>query len=176
MKYMFALLILTMTSAHAEFYRSVDENGNVTFSDQPSESSEQIELKQPTVYSPIEVTSPEPTTVEEAQVDETQAPAIPNYSVTIISPKSNEAFWSSGGTVQVNASVQPALSPEREDKIQFSLDGKAIGSAQTGLSTTIEGVERGSHILVATVIDKTGAVLTRSKSTLFHLHKRSVAQ
>ena len=40
-----SLLILFMPAGHADVYRSVDENGNIVYSDQPSEGAEKIEVK-----------------------------------------------------------------------------------------------------------------------------------
>ena len=75
----------------------------------------------------------------------------------------------------VSVELSPKLSSKREDHIIFSLDGKQVGKAQTSLSYDLVGVERGSHIVVASVIDKAGKVLKRSKSILFHIQRRSIA-
>jgi len=174
MKYIALVLLLAVMTAHAEFYRSIDEHGNVVYSDQPSDDAEKIELKGLSTYTPAPIEQAEP--IDEPELTDETELVIPEYQVAITSPKQNEAFWSNGGTVAVTVNVQPELSAERHDQLVFTLDGKPVGKAQSGLTITLEGVERGSHILVATVVDQNGKTLQRSKSTLFHLHKRSVAQ
>lgn len=172
MKYILFILFFVVITAQAEFYRSIDEHGNVVYSDQPSDNAEQIELKGLSTYTPTPI-------VEDAPITETKASTeqvVPEYQVSILAPKQNEAFWSSGGTVEVIANIQPELNAERQDRLLFTLDGNAVGEAQSDLTITLENVERGSHILVVTVVDNRGTVLQRSKSVLFHLHKRSVAQ
>jgi len=60
--------------------------------------------------------------------------------------------------------------------VQFKLDGKKVGEPQTGLSYTFQNIERGSHILTVSVVNKKGKVIKASKSVLFHMHRNSVAQ
>lgn len=175
MKYTVLFLFLVATTVHAEFYRSIDEHGNVVYSDQPSDNAEQIELKGLSTYTPTPIVEVESTIESDDGAEPTEI-AVPEYQVSISAPKQNEAFWSNGGTVDVVADVQPELSAERNDQLLFSLDGKPVGKAQSDLTITLENVERGSHILVVTVVDSQGKTLQRSKSVLFHLHKRSIAQ
>ncbi|MBE0438831.1 MAG: DUF4124 domain-containing protein [Gammaproteobacteria bacterium] len=168
------ILFFVAMTVDAEFYRSIDEQGNVVYSDQPSANSEQIELKELSTYTPAPIVEVEAVTdASEAQSTDID---VPDYQVSISSPKQNEAFWSNGGMVDVTVTVEPELSTQRNDQLLFLLDGKPIGQAQSDLTITLQNVERGSHILVVTVVDSQGEILQRSKSVLFHLHKRSIAQ
>lgn len=45
MRHLFILLVLFITSAQADIYRSQDQHGNLIFSDQPAVGAEQIELR-----------------------------------------------------------------------------------------------------------------------------------
>lgn len=174
MKYTPLILFFVAMTVHAEFYRSIDEHGNVEYSDQPSDNAKQIELKELSTYTPTPQVEVEAVTKSD-DVEPTEI-AVPDYQVSISSPEQNQAFWGNDGMVDVIASVQPELSAERNDQLLFSLDGKPIGQAQSDLTIRLENVERGSHILVVTVLDSQGEILQRSKSVLFHLHKRSIAQ
>ncbi|MDF1587873.1 MAG: DUF4124 domain-containing protein [Gammaproteobacteria bacterium] len=174
MKYIPLVLLFVAMTVHAAFYRSIDEYGNVVYSDQPSANSEQIELKELSTYTPTPIVEVE--AVTDANDAESTDIDVPDYQISISTPKQNEAFWSNGGTVDVTATVQPELSAERNDQLLFLLDGKPVGQAQSDLTIRLDNVERGSHILVVTVVDSQGKILQRSKSVLFHLHKRSIAQ
>ena len=171
MKFILLLLMFVAMTAQAVIYRSVDKHGNVRFSDQPDNNAEQIELKELPTYTPTPVT---PDVVEPEQVSETILP--PKYQINIISPKQNESIWENAGNVSVNVEVTPALNAERSDQLMLKLDGAQVGEPQIASSFTLTNIDRGSHVLVVSVVDKMGKVLRRSISVLFHLHRRSVAQ
>jgi hypothetical protein len=177
MRLLFFLSLFVATSVSAQLYRSIDAQGHITFSDQPDDNAEEVILNEPTIYTPPvipEVSIPSAEEVE-TEIEKTE-PEVPAYQVSIVSPTQNEAFWSNDGKVVVTASVTPELNMERGDKLQFTLDGKLVGSTQASLTHEIENVERGSHILMAIIVDKSGSQLARSQSRLFHVHKRSIAQ
>lgn len=161
-------------SAYAALYRSIDEYGNVSYSDMPSENAELIELKELSTYTP----TPIPTKVDvitEDIVELEQDLTPPNYKISIASPEQNESIWDGGGTVTIAVNISPALNSERADQIVFKLDGQRVGEPQSSTSFTLTNIDRGSHIVVASVVDKAGKVMKNSKSILFHIHRRSVA-
>ncbi|MDH5357203.1 MAG: DUF4124 domain-containing protein [Gammaproteobacteria bacterium] len=173
MKFALVLLMFIVMTAHAVVYRSTDRHGNVIFSDQPDDNAEQIELKKLPTYTPapIPVT---PDIIEPEQLLENVLP--PKYQIKIVSPKQNESIWENAGNVGVNVELTPELNTERGDQLMLKLDGVQIGEPQVASSFTLTNIDRGSHVLVVSVVDKMGKVLRRSVSVLFHLHRRSVAQ
>jgi hypothetical protein len=162
-------------SLQADIYRSIDRDGNVTFTDEPNNKAELIELEELPTYeaAPIPVlpaeAMPEP-------VEEDNDLKKPKYKISITSPEQNQSIWTGGGVLTASVSVQPELNVNRADKVQFKLDGKKVGEPQTGLSYTFQNIERGSHILTVSVVNKKGKVIKASKSVLFHMHRNSVAQ
>lgn len=168
---LFFLLLLTF-NVNAVIYRSVDDAGNIVYGDQPVKDGEEIELNVAPSYSAPELPAIEALdTIEQEQNSEL---AEPNYRISITSPEYDQSVWDNAGTVTVDVMIQPELSQERGDLIQFQLDGQKVGDAQSSTSFTLTNIDRGSHIVVASVIDKTGKVLKRSRSVLFHLHRRSL--
>lgn len=169
------LLLLLPFSLQADIYRSIDRDGNVTFTDEPNNKAELIELEELPTYeaAPIPVlpveAMPEP-------VEEDNDLKKPKYKISITSPEQNQSIWTGGGVLTASVSVQPELNVNRADKVQFKLDGKKVGEPQTGLSYTFQNIERGSHILTVSVVNKKGKVIKASKSVLFHMHRNSVAQ
>jgi hypothetical protein len=99
---------------------------------------------------------------------------VPNYTVSIVSPSQNEAIRANAGNITISSTITPALDTERADKLVFSLDDQLKSAAQDANSYTFTNVDRGSHIAVVSVVDKTGKVIKASKSILFHL-QRAVA-
>ncbi len=170
-QYLFLLLFLA-TSASAAVYRTVDADGNVVFSDVEEDASEQVTIDIAPSYSPPTIPDVELDS-EDKRSDDLNL-TTPNYLISITSPLQNETFQNPEN-IAVTAEINPKLSELRADKLLFKLDGKPVGASQTPLNTVLSGVERGSHILVVSVVDKSGKVLKTSKSVLFHVHRHSIA-
>jgi hypothetical protein len=170
MKYYTLLLLLLSFAINADVYRTIDKQGNVSFSDTASDNAEKIELQPSYTYNPPEIVDladdePSPDSVETA---------VPNYALVITSPSQNEALRENAGNITINSSITPELNIEREDKLIFSLDGQLKSEAQTASSYTFMNVDRGSHIAVVSVVDKTGKIIKSSKSLLFHVLRANV--
>ena len=170
MRYLTLILLFSATITSADVYRTVDEYGNIMFTDNPDGKAEKIEVETTSTYSPVAI----PQEQIEPELEQQEEFPVPNYRVTIVSPAQNESFWSNDGTVNVSVDVQPELSAERGDMLIFKLDGQDVGEPQSSPNLTLSNLDRGSHIIVASIIDNTGNVLKTSKSTLFHLQRRSL--
>lgn len=172
MKY-FLILILFLSAGiqAAGVYRTVDKNGNIIFSDVEEDNSEEVLIDIAPSYIPPPAA---PLIPEENAQKEEASDVIPKYQISISSPAQNETFQNPE-SITVTAVVTPELNGVRADKLLFKLDGKPVGDAQKETSVTITELERGSHILVVSVVDRTGKVMKKSKSTLFHVHRASVA-
>ncbi len=171
MKYGLLIILLVASIAQAQVYRTVDKNGNVIYSDIEDDNSEEVIIDIAPSYTAPEIL-PLQNLDEESLGNEI---AIPKYKIKIGSPVQNESFHNPE-SISVTASVSPMLTGIRADKLLFKLDGKAVGKASTSTSVTLKGIERGSHILVVSVVDKKGKVIKSSKSILFHVHRHSAAQ
>ncbi len=177
MKYWFLLLILTSATAFAEIYRWVDENGNTVYSDQPVDNAVQIDLPEPSVYTPViepqEVLSDPDDTIEETSAENEMPPA-PDYQLQIVSPQDDEALRANDGDLTVNIQIQPALNQERGDMIQMRMDGRPYGEPKTGLSFNLTNVDRGTHTLSAVVMNANGEEIAQSPTIKFHLQRNSI--
>ena len=174
MKYGLLLILLVASVTQAQVYRTVDKDGNIIYTDVPSDNAEEVVIDIAPSYTPI--ASP-PLVVEEPlpEISESESIDAPHYKLSITSPTQNQSFQNPE-TITVTVGVKPELSELRSDKLLFKLDGKSIGKPQISSSITLADLERGSHILVVSAVDKSGKVLKSSKSVLFHVHRRSVAQ
>lgn len=103
-------------------------------------------------------------------------PSIKSASPHLTSPEQNQNIWAGGGILTATVHVQPELNSQRAENVQFRLDGKKVDEAQTGLSYTFDNLDRDSHILALSVVDKKVKVLITSKSVLFHVHRKSTAK
>lgn len=171
MKYYTFLLLLVATLVQSDVYRSVDEYGNVIFSDTSSENAEKVELQEASSYTaPVIIDLPD----NEVQPSPLLDLPIPNYTVVISSPSQNETIRENSGNVIIGSTISPELNGERGDKLMFILDGNLKSSMQSGNSYTFTNVDRGSHIAKVSVVDKSGKPIKSSKSVFFHLQRATV--
>ena len=147
----------------AEVYRSVDENGNVVFTDQPSPDAELIEIDELQ-------TIPAPSS---GDFEYTPPPAKPRpkyTSVTITSPEHDLPIRNNSGNVTVTIATEPAL--RGSDELVLILDGKEIILGQA-TAKAFNAMDRGSHQLRAIIRDGSGRILQSSESVTFHLLRHS---
>ena len=165
------LLVALLVSGPAlaqQIYRSVDENGNVVFSDQPplpGQTAERVELGELNTAAPPPPKAPAPAAAP--------APApTPAPTVTITSP-ANEATIAMGpGNFSVSGRAEPPLGPG--ERLQLLMDGDAVGAPQASASWGLEGVLRGPHDLVIRRLASGGKVLAESDSVRVYVLRPSV--
>ncbi|MBS8241271.1 DUF4124 domain-containing protein [Marinobacter lipolyticus] len=162
------ILLIGAAPAFAEVYRNVDAQGNVTFSDEPSDGAEEVKVKPVTT-----VTLPKPADVQEPeqlrqQVEEEGAVY---QSVRILSPSDDQAFHSGSGDVAFRVTSQPAL--QEGHRYEVTLDGQPVG--QTASDTvTVRNVFRGTHEARVSIIDQNGVQVKSGDQITFTIHRPSV--
>lgn len=168
----FGLLALVATGAQAQVYKSVDEHGNVTYTDEASSGGEPVDVKPVTT-----VTLPKAEQVkafEERQKKEegSKQKASARYSrVAFNSPENDSAFHSGSGDMTFAVSSQPALRPG--DLFEVSLDGQPIGQNASG-QFPISNVFRGTHNASVRIVDKDGSIVQEGQTITFTIHRPSV--
>ncbi|MDT8453253.1 MAG: DUF4124 domain-containing protein [Gammaproteobacteria bacterium] len=169
MKYLLPLsfLLLIALPIQAEIYRSVDEDGNVIYSDQELPNSELI----PT---PTDNTVSMPKPEASAPAEEKKEKPTGNYhSFSIVSPDHNAVIRNNAGNITVNLSIDPPLKVGSGDYIRLYLDDEEQSSKLTSSSTQLSNIARGSHTLRAELRNASGKTL-KSASIQFHLKRISV--
>jgi hypothetical protein len=164
------LLVLMPQLVTAQIFRSVDEHGNVTFSDTPPNSgpSEQIEVRQTNrTPAPAVIESLEP--AADTAPEETAAGA---YSVAITSPENETTIAMGPGNFSVSAAVEPA--PGQGGLLQLFIDGSPSGEPQAGGTWSLTNVFRGAHDLTVAVVDSKGARLAESAAVRVYVLRPSV--
>lgn len=162
------IFLLVSSTSQAAIYKTVDSQGNVSYSDHYSTQSEQIQLP-PT---PTVRITPSPKTTSTIKSDKNQPTKATIYqSLEINEPKNDASIRNNAGDVTVSLSFQPELF--FGDIISISVDGKEVykGTAST---TTIGNIDRGTHTVRAVIFNNKGKPLISSKTFTFHLHKQSV--
>jgi len=175
------LLLANEAAAATKIYRTVDQNGNVVFTDVPPKSEQEgraVDLSQPNSFTPPEnqqqpglrAGAPAGDADGEAE-DEDTAAAGAYRSLRIVQPAADEPVRDNAGNVTVIAAVEPDL--HRRHELQLLLDGAV---RQSGRSPTfqLENVDRGTHTVEVRIVDENGNTVTASDPSVFHLQRRSV--
>lgn len=166
------MLLIPLGSAMAagEIYRHVDEDGNVTYSDEPiSDDSEAMELEPLPEVSLPDWKKGQHRTNREAQDGNSKQQA--SYqSVEITQPEHDSAFWHGGGLVVVRVQSQPSLKPGH--RYALEVDGKRIKQGRS-TSFSVKNMARGTHNLRVNVVNANGETVSSSDVTRFTLHRPS---
>lgn len=166
------LVALPSGAAQAgEIYRHVDEQGNVTYTDEPPEKdSKPVDLKPlPEVSIPASERSSRDRESQQEDADNVQEQAL-YKRVEIIEPGHDTAFWRGGGQVTIRARAEPKLA--RGHSYQLEFDGERRDTNRSG-TFSLKNVYRGTHTIVVHILDSTGKVITSSDTTRFTLHRPS---
>ncbi len=167
MKIISAILFLLFSSMPAlgTIYKTVDEQGNVVYTDvkPKNRSSEEVKLRPLT---PLQ-------TSDKQGVSSQASNSVPSrsliksasYSYFEIIDPANETTIRNSGNFSVTVRLKPRLKPSH--KVKLTMDGRTVGAPKRGLSFTLLNVDRGSHSLAAEVIDSQGSVVQSATSTVF---------
>ncbi len=164
------ILLLTAGVAMAEVYRRVDADGNVEFSDTPTDGAEVVQLKEPTIVpgSPVKQAG------EEAAPQPSGEAYAPYESISVVAPVDDDTLRNQA-SVGVDVLTVPELLVSLGHRVQLYVDGEPFGSPSGSPHFLLPAVDRGTHQLAAAVLDRDGAELIRSTTSTFHLLKNSVA-
>lgn len=151
-------LWLVSLTASAQIYKSVDENGVVTFSDVPpaanGDTKSSLVTPNPTNSMPA-VTA----RVPEAE-PKLSEPAVP-YALSISSPSNNATIPMGAGVFDVKADLSPPLSDG--EAMALYLDGQLVEPPQTDTVWTLTYVPRGEHTLQARRLSSSGETVSESE-------------
>ena len=170
MKYFFTLLCLLASAAYADVYRSVNEAGEIVFTDVPTEGSVRVELPPlSTVKPPEQSRASRPARPPGA---EEKGPAYLRFEVA--TPEHDASVWDNQGNIKLGVLLEPALQTRNGHKIQYYLDGQPYGIAEQSLVNHFKGLDRGTHTLGAAVVNAEGETVLSADPVTVHLHKASV--
>ena len=168
--YILAFTFITGSAQAADIYRHVDADGNVEYSDQPSEGASKVDVD------PINIDA-SPKLQPKAVVDlSPQSPdgGAPEYTALTITAPDNDTTLRNASEIGVTASLNPGLG--QSHRVRFLDNGKVIAPATRSMSLIITGLERGTHQLTAEVIDKNDQVVISSTPVSVHVHRASILQ
>ena len=168
----FALLILT-SPCSAEIYKSVDDEGNVTYGDRPTPNRDNQIVKPPPISTYSSTYRPPEKKTTSTQPRDTKQTKVTNYTQLVITqPQDDTAIRSNSGQVTIITKTTPPLDIQSGHKIEVTLDGEKAATSDNGM-VILESLSRGTHSLSVAIIDKNGKVLATSANQTFHLLRSS---
>jgi hypothetical protein len=162
--------LLAATTALAQAYRWVDDEGVVHYSDRPVEGAVRIELSEYSRNTGARLYTPRPD-IARNDTEQTADRAPVRYeSLSIASPGPEETLWNIEGTLNVTLALSPGLQNGHQVRVYF--DGKP--RMVSGSSFQIDQVYRGVHNVQAEVLDATGKLMIRSQPNRFYVQQNTV--
>lgn len=158
--------LLITSAASADVYRSVDESGNIIYSDKPSPDAEKIHIDE---VQTIEAPDTDP--FEYTPADSSAGTSI-YTKLAIVSPEDGATIRSNSGELTISSVSEPALDTAAGHQLVLVMDGNdvATGGPQFGL----ENVDRGTHSVSVAIKDENGAVVIQSNPVTFTIQRFAV--
>lgn len=164
-----ALLVFCPLAVHAEIYKRVLSDGTVVYSDEPHPDAEKISPP------PIQVIPPPPPAAETGKATrQRQTKARAYDAVSIASPSDDEVIWNNEGKLTVTVTVAPQLQVEQGHRLVLTMDGETTAGPSAGTTFALDEVARGTHVLRAEVLGRSGATLVASRPVTFHMKQHSI--
>ena len=163
--------MITLPS-HGAAYKWLDEEGNVVFGDSPPADRNTEEIKQV----PLNIyKSPPPTSTTSRTQSNTNNPSKATHytKLAILQPPDDMAIRSNSGQLTITLQIEPPLNNAAEHKIHIKLDGVKVAVTSSN-SATIDNIDRGTHTIIAELVDMHGKVLKSSPTHTFHLLRHSI--
>ncbi|WP_028886564.1 DUF4124 domain-containing protein [Teredinibacter turnerae] len=168
--------LITVAASAQTIYKSVDQYGNVTYSDEPpaNATAEKLELKPlnttpaitpaPTPNPPLVSPAPSPSPEPEATRPPKQASG---YGLRLVTPKSEQRFGPAEKTLTVVMLTQRKLEPGL--RFQVYIDGKVQETTDSNnVSIALSKALQGRRSVSAAVVDGAGNVIERTEErTIF---------
>lgn len=169
--------VLSAGNVAAQLYKSVDEEGNIVYSDTPTPGAEQLTPPPlSTVKSrpkPVNTPETEANAADEGGEEPAKKPPTKYTKFSIVQPKNDDTIWDNTGAVPVAIQLEPALDTENGHSIWVYVDGKAVVRKSQSLVQPLSNIDRGVHKIRAEIRDEKRKTLKRTKNVTVHLKRAS---
>lgn len=171
-----AVVLLAAPLSHAEVYKVVDAQGNVTYTDQPPDSNAKPEkLRELSIISP-QVAEPVGVPIESGVAPEAKEVSIrqlrrAHRDFAIVSPKPEEALWGTENQATVKWTTGAPLNAGMG--VAVFVDGVAQEPTNAPV-TILTGLDRGEHKVYAELWDDSGRKIATTPTVTFYIMQNSI--
>jgi len=173
MRILYFIALMFSLPVFAEVYKVVDNNGNITYTDQPQPDAKLVPPvnKMPRVQ-PEPIGKPEPAANPDAEgtQEAQQTPAFAGYTQAyILSPAHDQIIPNQQRNVIIQLGLQPQLQPGH--RVQFLSNGQPLGAPIGATAYQLEDLERGSYQIGAQIRSAEGKILLSLKPISIHVQR-----
>jgi len=171
MRTLLLCLLFITQAASAQVYTYIDAEGNRVFTDKPrSSNAERVTLAPSNT---AQISQPQPT-VRVAPPAAASKPTVHYQVLRILVPEPDASIHNGSGDMIVTLNSEPGLLPGHSYRLL--LDGEPQGETSRSPVFSLQHVDRGTHQLVAEIIDSAGLIVERTPAQPFHMHRMTLAQ
>ncbi len=167
------LLLATIVAAPAwsQIYKWVDDDGVINYTNLPPSNPKAKKLDLESVPVSVIETDKRGQRAVWAIKSEVSAAALAQpVSVTITSPQNEQTVFDNSGNVPVVVAVTGDVQPD--DRLVLRLDGNPVASGVEPM-LALTGVEHGTHVLQAQLVDSRGSRRALSRAVTFNMWEAS---
>lgn len=161
-----SLLNLAIAEDKKVLYKSIDENGNVSYSDQPSANSKEIPMSEGQ-----SMNLKPPKLVFYSHTNDSNSDSNPQangyVSVSFLQPENDGVIRNNGGVALFVLEVLPKLSETHS--IVFYIDGSQVDASISGMNVNVSNVAYGTHTASFAILDNNDKLVIRSAPLTFNL-------
>ncbi|RRV27944.1 DUF4124 domain-containing protein [Pseudomonas sp. o96-267] len=169
-----ALLLFLLFISHfasAQVYTYIDAEGNRVFTDKPRSSNAERVMLAPSNSAQM---NPPQSTVRMTPPPAVTKPTVHYQVLRILVPEPDASIHNGSGDMIVTLNSEPGLLPGHSYRLL--LDGAPQGEISRSPVFSLQHVDRGTHQLVAEIIDSAGLIVERTPAQPFHMHRMTLAQ
>lgn len=171
MRTLLLCLLFIAQAASAQVYTYIDAEGNRVFTDKPRSSNAERVMLAPS--NSAQMSQPQPT-VRMAPPPAVSKPTVHYQLLRILVPEPDASIHNGSGDMIVTLNSEPGLLPGHSYRLL--LNGEPQGETSRSPVFSLQHVDRGTHQLVAEIIDSAGLIVERTPAQPFHMHRMSLAQ
>ncbi|MCW1938658.1 DUF4124 domain-containing protein [Pseudomonas sp. MDMC_285] len=171
MRTLLLCLLFITQAASAQVYTYIDAEGNRVFTDKPRSSNAERVMLAPS--NTAQISQPQPT-VRVAPPAAVSKPTVHYQLLRILVPEPDASIHNGSGDMIVTLNSEPGLLPGHSYRLL--LDGEPQGETSRSPVFSLQHVDRGTHQLVAEIIDSAGLIVERTPAQPFHMHRMTLAQ
>lgn len=168
-----AAAVASSAPLHAqEIYKTVDENGNVVYTDQkPSDDAVPVELKELTVVDPVKLGDQNVLSETAEKEQDAEPQALYDPGLTILSPTPGQTIQNTAYVLDVQVDAEREL-PEGT-QLAYLVDGELRATTRS-LSVSLEQVFRGEHQVSVELRAPDGRVIAGAGPVTFFMRQHSI--
>lgn len=157
-----------------------DANGVTHYSDKPEAGAKRMVIAGTTPAAPQSTETSPPSASEgeghsrgDGAASNPPAQIVRYESLAIDTPTEEQTFFGADGVVPIQVSSNPELADG--DTLVIYLDGKPADAPENSYQVTLSGVERGEHVLTASILDSQGKAKIDSAPRSFFMRVDTIS-